>query len=81
LICAAVFLAVAVSTRYVSLSSMSAAVMMPLALLISERAFGREVATPVLASSVLFALFILYTHRTNIQRLRRGTELRIGRSG
>jgi glycerol-3-phosphate acyltransferase PlsY len=74
LVALAVFVAVVLATRYVSLASLSAAVVLPLALLARERAL-----TPVLAVSLVVAAFVFWTHRANIGRLRRGEEHRFGR--
>ena len=56
---------------YMSLGSMSAAVLFPLLVW-----FARGV-TPVLWGALLVALFICWTHRANITRLRNGTEPRL----
>jgi hypothetical protein len=37
--------------------------------------------SPVFTISILVALFVFWTHRTNISRLRRGEEHRFGKSG
>ena len=58
---------------YVSLGSMVAAVVLPLALL-----FLVGPSSPVLWVSALVALFVFWTHRANIGRLRRGEENRFG---
>ena len=58
-------------TRISSLSGMSAAVVAPLAAL----ATGHAEHAPVLAA---LAVLVLFLHRTNIARLRAGTEPRIG---
>lgn len=65
-----VFLAVAFSTRYVSLASLSAAVMLPIAILL----WTGTAASPVFLVSIPTVLFVFWTHRHNIGRLRRGEE-------
>ena len=77
LICAAVFVIVLLSTRYVSLSSMSAAVTLPVALAIISAVRGQPLSRPLFILALLMAALIIYTHRSNIQRLLQGNENRI----
>ncbi len=76
-LCLAVFVLVLISTGYVSVSSMSAAISLPVFLLILPPLTGLESAS---LSLIIFGLlvpwFIIYTHRSNISRLRAGTENR-----
>ncbi|MBI4879851.1 MAG: glycerol-3-phosphate 1-O-acyltransferase PlsY [Planctomycetes bacterium] len=67
------------STRYVSLSSMLAAVAFPVVFVLyagARAAFGERL--PVTALGVLLAAAILILHRANIGRLLRGAEHRVG---
>ena len=59
-------------TRYVSLASLCGAVVLPIAIL----AWNRDPSSPVFIASVIIALFVFWTHRANIGRLRRGEEHR-----
>jgi len=70
----AAFVVVLLLTGYVSVSSLTAAVVLPLVL-----AATSGVRTPLFAVSVVIALFVFWTHRANIGRLRRGEEHRFGR--
>lgn len=70
----AAFLVVLLLTGYVSVSSLTAAVVLPLVL-----AATSGVRTPLFAVSVVIALFVFWTHRANIGRLRRGEEHRFGK--
>ncbi|MEE9170430.1 MAG: glycerol-3-phosphate 1-O-acyltransferase PlsY [bacterium] len=79
LICLAVFFIVLAFSRYVSLSSMSAAITLPLTLIMLNVLFNMTLSPPLLILAVLLALLIVYTHRGNIQRLMHGTENRIGK--
>lgn len=64
-----VFLAVVARTRYISLGSIIAAATFPLAVwLIFQPPLAIEVA------ALVAAIFIIYRHRANIQRLQQGTE-------
>ena len=79
LLCAGViFVSVVFFTRYVSLGSMIAAVMVPLFVFVQSR-FVTPVADlrPLLTAAIVVALLILFAHRGNIERLARGTESRI----
>ena len=64
-----VFLAVAAWTRHISLGSIVAAATFPLAAWLIAQA-----SWPVLGAAVLAAAFVIYRHRSNIQRLRKGSE-------
>jgi glycerol-3-phosphate acyltransferase PlsY len=69
------FVIVVAMTRYVSLGSLVGAVVLPVALLLQQRAF-----TPLVIVSVAVGAFVFWTHRENIGRLRRGEERRVGRT-
>jgi len=81
LIATAVFLFMIIKFRYVSLGSISAAIALPIILFIRENVFHVAIqGYPTLISfSIFIALFIVYTHRSNIKRLIQGTENRIKR--
>jgi glycerol-3-phosphate acyltransferase PlsY len=59
-----IFVVVVFASGYVSLASLTAAVSLPV----------------LLAVSVVTAVFVFWTHRANIERLRGGTEYRFGRA-
>jgi len=59
-------------SRYVSLASLLAAAVLPIAML----AWYRSAQSPVFIASVIIAAFVFWTHRANIGRLRRGQEHR-----
>ena len=72
-----IFLIVVLLTRYVSLASMTAAVAVPVLI------WGRSTWEPtppgvgiLLFTSIILAALILFAHRSNMQRLLRGTENR-----
>lgn len=60
-------------TRYASVGSLVAAVTLPLAML-----FLRGATDPYFLISCVIGLFVIWMHRTNISRLRQGTEPKIG---
>jgi glycerol-3-phosphate acyltransferase PlsY len=74
----AVWIIVFATSRYVSVASLSAAFVLPIAFLLR----GSPVSDPYFIASVIVAAFVFYTHRANIGRLRRGEEHRFksGRS-
>lgn len=74
LVFAAAWLAVAILTRYSSLSALVAAVASPLAL----HLLGYPQHAAVLA---VMSLIVFVKHRENIARLLSGTELKIGQKG
>ena len=65
----AVFVAVVVLTRHISMGSVVSAATFPMAVWLIQQA-----PWPVSAASIAGAAFIIYKHKTNIQRLRAGTE-------
>ncbi len=75
LIAEIVWIAVFYFTRYVSLASLLGAAVLPVAIL----AWSRNPRSAVFIASVLIALFVYWTHRANIGRLRRGEEHRFVR--
>ena len=76
--CLVVFLVVAFTSKFVSLASLLAAITLPVSLYLLE-VYGGMSTTPVQFYFALFVmLFILYTHRSNIQRLLKGEENRFG---
>jgi len=74
LIAAAVWVVVLAATRYVSAASLCAAAALPVAVAVLH-----GVRAPLFALSVIVAAFVVWTHRANIGRLRRGDEHRVGR--
>jgi glycerol-3-phosphate acyltransferase PlsY len=65
----AVFLAVVVWTRYISMGSVVGAATLPVWVWLTS-----QPPWPVVAASILAAAFIIYRHSSNIRRLRAGTE-------
>lgn len=73
-----VFAIVLLSSRYVSLASLSAAVAFPSTVAIRKYIFGIDALDPsLLIISCVMAVGIIYMHRANIKRLLTGTESRI----
>ena len=80
-ICLAVFVVVLVPSRQVSVSAMVASLSMPVVLLILRHGVGYDVSSPDLYVAALLALFIVFTHRSNIVRLWRGSQHGVGAAG
>lgn len=76
LICFLIFLTIAITTRYVSVGSISAATAVPFVLLILEYTFNQSVSHSAIVILVLLSALIFFTHRSNIRRLMNGTENR-----
>ncbi len=76
LLALAVFTATFGGTGYVSLGSLTAAAALPV--LVAAAIGWRQ---PVFAVAVLIAAFVFWTHRPNMQRLRRGEEHRFSKMG
>lgn len=75
LVAFAVWIVVFATSRYVSVASLSAALALPFAFFFT----GRPLSDPFFAASIIVALFVFFTHRANIGRLRRGEEHRFAR--
>jgi glycerol-3-phosphate acyltransferase PlsY len=70
--------AVVLKTRYVSLGSITAAIVLPIGILLEAHYRQDPGLYPVLAVALLVGGFVLYRHRANIARLAAGTENKIG---
>jgi glycerol-3-phosphate acyltransferase PlsY len=70
----AVFAAVLLASGFVSLGSLVSAVVLPILIGVTI-----GTASPLLPISILVALFVFWTHRANIVRLRNGEEHRFGK--
>ena len=75
-ICLLVGIVVIITTGYVSLGSISAAVALPIIFLILPRLGLINPSLFLIVFSLLVPWFIIYTHRSNISRIRNGTENR-----
>lgn len=73
LLCLATFIVVLALSHYVSLSSMTAGIMLPV---YTRFVFGNTYL-PLIIFGCVVALLLIYTHRKNIGRLLGGTESRI----
>ncbi len=76
-ICVATFVLVLLRTRLAALASLAASLALPLGLLLLRFIFARQVPMTLLTFSLLFFLFMLFTHRSNLRRLMTGTEQQV----
>ncbi|MFA7290578.1 MAG: glycerol-3-phosphate 1-O-acyltransferase PlsY [Melioribacteraceae bacterium] len=82
LLALAVFFVVVYLSKYISLGSISAAISVPLILVIRENLFHAEISGyhTILPFSIITVLLVIYTHRANIDRLIKGSERKISLS-
>ncbi len=75
----AVFFIVVGLSRYISLGSLAAAIAVPLIMIIRENIFGVDIQGyhTILPFVIILALFVIYTHRSNILRIINGNERKI----
>jgi glycerol-3-phosphate acyltransferase PlsY len=72
LVAFAIWFTVFLATRYVSVASLAGAVALPLSIFL----INRDDSSTIFAASCVVALFVIWTHRANIARLRSGDEHR-----
>jgi glycerol-3-phosphate acyltransferase PlsY len=72
---AVLWIAVGLATRYISVASMVSAVALVVGALVSDQPW------PIVAFSVFGATLVVWRHRSNIARLRAGTENRLNLRG
>ena len=65
-------------TRYVSLASITAAVLLPIVILVVS-SHGQNTGKPLVYASACVAAVVIWRHRSNLSRLMRGTEPRFTR--
>ncbi len=71
-----VFVVVVMISRYVSLGSITAAISVPVIMIIRENIFNVNITgySTLLPFVIILALLVTYTHRANIKRILTGTE-------
>lgn len=79
LVALGVFLIVLLLSRYVSLGSMTAALSIPLTMIIRENLFHVHITGyyTLLPFMIILSLLVLYTHRKNIVRIINGSESKV----
>ncbi len=79
-LCLIVAIAVIVTTGYVSLGSIFAAISLPIFILILPALGIISPNLSLVVFSLLVPWFVIYTHRSNISRIRNGTENRFDKA-
>ena len=79
-LCLIVAIAIIVSTGYVSLGSIFAAISLPIFILILPALGIISPNLSLVVFSLLVPWFVIYTHRSNISRIRNGTENRFDKA-
>ncbi len=74
LTCLVIFILVLFTTGFVSASSITAAVSLPIVLFMFDRFLNMNVDPVLMIVSIIIPFFIIFTHRTNIKRLINGEE-------
>jgi len=69
---AVIFILIVLFSRYVSLASISGAILLPLTTVLWSQPRG------YLIMSIILMVVVIYRHRENIERLRNGNERKIG---
>ncbi|GJQ62249.1 MAG: glycerol-3-phosphate acyltransferase [Melioribacteraceae bacterium] len=82
LLALAVFIAVVSFSKYISLGSITAALSIPVIMIIRENIFHAHIQSygTILPFAIAIAVLVLYTHRANVVRLLNGNENRISLS-
>lgn len=80
-ICLIVFTIILLTVRIVSVSSIAAAVSLPVVILVMRKFMNSPISNELFYFSILAAILIIYTHRSNIKRLLNGKEKRFNRIG
>jgi glycerol-3-phosphate acyltransferase PlsY len=77
IICLVIFAVVLLTGRYVSIASMTAAVSLPIVILILNYFFNYSISKELFYFAIFMALLIVFTHRSNVRRLMKGEENQI----
>ncbi|MTI88472.1 MAG: glycerol-3-phosphate 1-O-acyltransferase PlsY [Balneolaceae bacterium] len=76
-ISAFIFIVIVLTTRYVSLASITSSFIYPISLVIMRYGFGYYVDGSIIIFATLIAIGIIYKHKSNIKRLMDGNENRV----
>lgn len=76
-VCFAIWLITLFSFRIVSVASMVSAIFLPITIVFFNLFLGGTTHISIVVLSVIVSVLVVYKHRSNIKRLREGTESRI----
>lgn len=78
-VCLVIFACILLTVRIVSVSSIAAAISLPIVILAMKKFMDYPISNELFYFSILAAILIIYTHRSNIKRLIHGEEKRFTR--
>lgn len=78
-ISATIFVLTLLISKYVSLASILSSFFYPITLLVMKYVLGIDIDGSIIIFSMLVATGIIYRHKSNIQRLKDGTESKVGK--
>ncbi|MCR4840338.1 MAG: glycerol-3-phosphate 1-O-acyltransferase PlsY [Lachnospiraceae bacterium] len=74
------FWGIVLTTKYVSLGSMAAAVLFPIFVFVHDAIIDdNPYIIPMMCITLCYSVLVIYMHRANIQRILNGTENKIGK--
>ena len=76
-LCFALWTITLLVTRIVSVASMASAAFLPFSILLAHRVFGSDMHYSVVILACAVAVVVIVKHRSNMRRLRQGTEKKI----
>ncbi|HEC80365.1 MAG TPA: glycerol-3-phosphate 1-O-acyltransferase [Firmicutes bacterium] len=78
IICFTIFIIVVAFTRFVSLGSITATSLLPPIFILYNHLSGKPTDIPIITLTLIIAIGVVISHKSNISRLLSGTERRIG---
>jgi glycerol-3-phosphate acyltransferase PlsY len=76
-LCFALWIIMLLVTRIVSVASMMSAAFLPFSILLAHRVFGSDMHYSIVILACAVAVVVIVKHRSNMRRLREGTENKI----
>lgn len=76
-ICFFIWLIILLLFRIVSVASMISAILLPFTIIMTNRYLSTDTHRYIIILAVVVAIMVIYKHRSNLRRLKEGTETRI----